>query len=256
MKGLLNNLDKAHAMMVHSWLNYGIINEGAAMMVGEEMVENYRDLCDRFFRSGDTALLPEINKECCDILNAMEQQDRLYGSNEAEEARRAVRRLAQRPVRTFYPTLSTEMTSILLKAEQEESPEGAARALSPTLPYIADMVGRDAFEKAAGHFFVVFETLAKVKDRHPEWFDRMIYGGEINDIEGLTDNVVELYCHMRQKETLPKELGEDMNLRLILFNQRTRFFGDCSVSSYSDMLNEMDYQSEDYSETPLTAMCG
>ena len=64
----------------------------------------------------------------------------------------------------------------------------------------------------------------------------------------LTDAAAALYCHLRQRKDLPKELGEDMDTHLLLFNEQTGFFGDWTLSIYADMLYTAEYQSEDYSD--------
>ena len=120
--------------------------------------------------------------------------------------------------------------------------------LMDLLRRIAVKVEKGRYEEAVEGFFGLFERLAEVKAEHEEWFETMFAGGESTDISFLADAAAVLYSHLRQKENLPRTLGEKMDQRLEHFNERTQFFGDWTVDIYTDMLHDGAYQIHDYSK--------
>lgn len=79
--------------------------------------------------------------------------------------------------------------------------------------------------------------LAKIRDVYPDWFKGLEDGGAMSKMTLLTQALVELYSHLRQKPGISKRLGDEMNIQLEVFNLETNFFGDMECDTrWSDML--------------------
>ena len=77
----------------------------------------------------------------------------------------------------------------------------------------------------------------------------MWVGGEQTEVVNLVEILQEVYCHLRQKDDLPKRLKNEMDIHLEIFNKKTSFFGiDYGDSRYEDMLLDGKKQYGDYSD--------
>ena len=250
LKKLLDGLDRTHAEMVHSYLRFDLINSSLSLLIGKERVTSYGRLCDRFFKDEDVSVLPKMNDVCCKIMDAIEEERKKGTVTEhfVVESVNKMRKLAGKPVRAFDASLKQEMKEVCQKARLSNDIGTTFQALAPILTRIVEQIEQGHIEESIGNMFALFSCLADIKSGHETWFEHIIHGGEMTDLEFLTDAAVEVYCHLRQRKELPKELGEDMDSHLLLFNERTGFFGDWTLSIYADMLYTAEYQSEDYSE--------
>lgn len=250
VKKILEELDVAHAEMVHSCLCFDLINVALPELVGREMVETYWELCDQFIKGKDASALPKLNAVCLRIFDAIDKE--VKDGNVTEhfvlEAVDRMRNLAGKPVCTFDASLKQEMKAAWQKAKSVNDIDAVFHALAPILSRIAEQVEDGHIEASIGNLLALFSCLANIKSGHETWFEHMSHGGEMTDMEFLTDAAVEVYCHLRQRNDLSEGMGEDMDAQLLLLNQRTGFFGDWTMSNYADMLCTGDNQSQDYSE--------
>ena len=69
LKGFLDGLDQAHAELIHAHLCYGLVNAPLSEMIGQEMVEQYRRLCDRLIKEKDGAVSPALCRTHIKILS-------------------------------------------------------------------------------------------------------------------------------------------------------------------------------------------
>lgn len=248
LKGLLDGLDQAHAELIHAHLCYGLV--GGNLPIGQEVVEQYRRLCDRLIKEKDGAVLPELNEVCCHLVDAIEdemQGDRVSESL-LEEPLGTVMRLASKPVRAFAPSLKERMADAWLQTERNDDLDAVLAIWSPLVMTMSEQVENGHYEEAVGNLLELFSSIASLKVRHGEWFENMQYGGQESDVVFLLDAATALYCHLRQREDLPQDLAEDMGAQLLLLNARTGLFGDWTVCLYADMLCPAECQSEDYSD--------
>jgi hypothetical protein len=251
---LLGGLDIAHAEMVHDRIVSDYMPMGVLGKQEMEAKTAYRECCRLFFMKGDGSQLPLMNRYACMLLTAWAETAE---SNAADED---IARIARKTVRTFSGTKEAEIRLAWNTARKEGGMEAMCRRLDSQLKAIADELKampeqagttearEKGYEDVAANLYCLIECLAKTKEQHPVWFEGMLEGGSTDDIVLLTDSAVCLYCHLRQKEDLPTELAEDMDIHLRIFNQKTEFFGDWSLSVYADMLLGSGMQSEDYSD--------
>ena len=250
LKRLLDGLDQAHAELIHAHLCYGLVNAPLSEMIGQEMVEQYRRLCDRLIKEKDGAVLPELNEVCCHLVDAIDEEmqgDRVSESL-LEEPLGTVRRLASKPVRIFAASLKERMSDVGLQTGSSDDIDAAFTRWSPLVVTMSEQVENGHYEEAVGNLLELFSSIASLKVRHGEWFENMQYGGQESDMTFLLDAATALYCHLRQREDLPKDLAEDMDAHLLLLNARTGLFGNWTVCLYADMLCTAECQSEDYSD--------
>lgn len=249
LKHLLDGLDVPHAELIHSRLSFDFVTSDLLLPMSRVMVERYRLLSERFFKRGDVSVLPEMNVLCCDMLSAIEVEEQEFGiSNRGCDAIESIKKLANRPIRAFDTSFSDALVSKWKNCMTElDDVEVVFRVLSPLLLRTVELVETGCFEVAAGNLFLLFDCLNDVRLKHGEWFEHLYAGGQLTDVEFMTDVAAEVYCHLRQKSDLPKELGEDMDNQLLLQNQKTGFFGDWTLNIYADMLYTLGYQSGDYS---------
>lgn len=246
LRTLLDGLDTAHAEVVHSFLRFYFVNEGLQRLIDREMMEDYWRLCELFFKEKNGSVLPALNEVCCRIVDAVEEEVKMgvMGEGYLMDSMEVVKRLAGKPVKMFAASLRDEMHV----AERKDDAEGAFEVLSPLVLKMAEEVECGCYEEAAGNFLAFFDCLANIRARHGEWFEHLLTGGDISDMVYLTDAAAAVYCHLRQRDDLPKDLGEDMDSQLLLLNEQTGLFGDWTLSIYADMLYTDGYQSEDYSD--------
>ena len=250
VRKVLDGLDVAHAEIVHSCLCFDLINVTLPELVGRELVDGYWTLCEQFVKKRDASALPALNAACVKIFEAIDEEVKRGTVTEhfVVEAVDRMKKLAGKPVRTFDATLRNDMTEAWQKAGVDDSIEKAFGALAPIVEKIVDQVEEERLEEAAGNLLALFGCLADIRSEHGEWFEHMFCGGEMTDLEFLADAAVEVYCHLRQREDLSEDWKEEMDVHLLLMNQRTGFFGDWTSGNYADMLYDAEGQSQDYSE--------
>ena len=82
-------------------------------------------------------------------------------------------------------------------------------------------------------------------------------GGTYTKLAIFSEAVVELYCHLRQKEDLSKRMADEMDINQEVFNLETDFFDDLHCSSrFTDMLCGAQVLYGDYSELDECPMWG
>ena len=158
-----------------------------------------------------------------------------------------VRRTGKRPVSDFTQTLKESMKGALKEVDNDDL-SAVYMKLAPFLQTMAGQIKRGDRTVAVGNFLALFEILNDVKSLHGEWFDGMYHNCEASDMVFLTDVAAAVYSHLRQQDDLPKDFSEDMDKRLIKFDQKTGFFEGFIANIYSDMISDRKLQSENYSE--------
>lgn len=124
----------------------------------------------------------------------------------------------------------------------------------PILAKIVSQLKSKDYEGAVANIYCILEQLAKVNDEHPDWFeltpDEDHEGfSTIPDLECFHEAIASLYCHIRQLPELPKDLRNEMDIHLAIFNRKTNFLGDGGFSSeVDDMFCGHDEQVNDYSD--------
>lgn len=214
------------------------------------MVKFYWTLCDQFIKDKNVSVLPLLNVECLKVFEAIdkEMENGVVAENFVVEAVNRMRKLASKPVRTFDASMNQEMKDAWMEVRSNNNMEPAFHALGTILVQITEQVKNGRVEDAIGNLLALFSCLAVIKSGHEAWFEQMFHGGEMTDMVFLTDAAAEVYCHLRQRDDLPEDMGEDMDAQLLLLNQRTGFFGDWTMGNYADMLFTDGYQGQDYSE--------
>lgn len=250
VREILEGLDLAHAEMVHSWLCFDLINATLPALIGLEKVKAYRRLCDQFFKDGNASVLPDLQEECLRIFEAIDQEVKNGTVTEhfVVEAVDRMKKVAVKPVRTFEASLKQDIRKAWQEVGTGDDIERTFHTLAPILIRIAEQVENGLLEEATGNLLALFHCLANIKSIHETWFEHMFGGGEMTDMEFLTDAAVEVYCHLRQRDDLSEDGTEDMDSQLLLLNQRTGFFGDWTMGNYADMLYPAGNQSQDYSD--------
>ena len=122
------------------------------------------------------------------------------------------------------------------------------KTLAPYLLKIAEQVKDGEDEEAVDNFFGLFGHVAESKTAHEDWYEAMRHGGEASEMVYLTDIAAGVYSYLRKKSSLPKELGEEMDSRLLSLNDETGLFDDFSVSIYLDMLRTDERSCEEYAD--------
>ena len=165
-------------------------------------------------------------------------------------------------VEYLYPEMQTcqrdrSVASAYQTALKKKDDIAIALALSPFARKTAELVNSGAYE-AAGSCYAIFRCLAKTCKENEDWFAGFTgYGDIYTKLAIFTEAVVELYCHLRQKNGLSKRMADEMDINLEVFNLETDFFGDLHCSSrFTDMLCDAQAQYGDYSELEKCPMWG
>ena len=92
------------------------------------------------------------------------------------------------------------MASAYQTALKKKDDIAIALALSPFARKTAELVKSGAYEAAAGSCYIIFRCLAKTCKEHEDWYAGFTgYGDTYTKLAIFTEAVVELYCHLRQK---------------------------------------------------------
>lgn len=244
LRAMLLSMDMEHARVVHSQLWFEFF--GTGMWLNVDMEQEYILLCRSFIAADSTDVLPRLNETLCALVSTEMQVSMEASSSLLDSVFARIKALVHRPIRRFEASLPVRPDKTLLAYSVETTCQSYSHTFTTALRNIAALIARHRYVEAVSNLYAVFEALHPLLKRQDEAVS--LYGVPFGYLDLVLDAATELYCHIRQMEDLEEDFAEDMDIYLVLLNQKLALFGDWSLSMYADMLLSGDQQSVDYSD--------
>lgn len=244
LRKMMNEMDQRHAEEVHYLFMSNYIDFSDYEFRDDWHMDAYHEAYFYYFRSGDVQL-EILNDYVLDILKEWQQD----ANHKYQKAKKDLIWWITDPIPEFKPSLGKGIEMAYKTAIRSNEEEKLAKALTPFLPKIVEIVKSGQYEDAAANIFCLFEHLALADKEHEDWFHPLWGNGTMTQVAYLTEALCELYCHLRQQKELSVSLKDEMNIHLKIFNNKTYFFGDMWCGSrFEDLTLDPKDQEGDYSD--------
>lgn len=240
---MLDGMDMPHAEEVHYLFMNNYIDYGNYGFRDEWMIDAYVECYNGFFQTGEG--LNALNQYVIEIMEEWKE----YSNYTYKKAKSDLVFWIQSPIPDFTPSFGKEIETAYEATITSDIEIALFNALLPYPAKILEQIKDNNYEQAAANIYCLFEYLVKASKVHEKWFESYYRGGQLSKIVCLTEIVHDLYCHLRQKPDLSKELKVEMDIHMSIFNTKTHFFGDQDFDSRAfDMYHDANEQVSDYSD--------
>lgn len=244
LKAKMDQMDAPHADLVHFLFMSNYIDYSPYRFRDSWMIDRYVETYNAYFRESPT-YLHAVNGYVLEILKEWQHD----ANHKYQKAKKDLLFWIDYSMIPFKPSMGDEIDTVWKEVCTSDDEAVIAEALQPYPLKIYEQVKSGQYEEAAANVYCILEYLATLRESHEDWFDSLWVGGEQTEVVNLVEVLQEVYCHLRQKDDLPKRLKNEMDIHLEIFNKKTSFFGiDYGDSRYEDMLLDGKKQYGDYSD--------
>lgn len=231
-------LDMERLQVVHYLFQNNYMDYCDYYFQDEWTSEIYHECANDWFADGCKEMPGNLNRITFEILTEWKK----YKPSKYRQAMNDIKDWMTFDFIRFDSEHAAEVKSACEEAMASNDDKQVVNALFPYIDIARQYVNDKKYQEALSLLFALFDALGEADKKHKDWFECLWAGGVQTRIATFSEALRNLYCHIRQLDSLTFRMKEDMDIHLIITNKQHRLFGDLETcfgdSRSSDMLND------------------